>query len=302
MRYSLLNRFQGTLGGSLLGELWCNHLLGKEEGLSAWQQMSFKLTQYLIQSHQLTQPDWEQIFQSQQNCLRANYPVNSAEIALATLPLTVFWHDSFQFLQEQLQQVAAIGQYPADLVEDVLIWGYAIALALREKLDTNRLIAQLLSRFAQAQTPLLAKLEQVDSLLDRGIGLNQAVAQLSGHHPSPQVTIALAFYCFGYTPEDFSLCMARAQQSGYQLPMTAALSSALAGAYNSFSGIPGRWRLWLKRHPASEKIEQQSKQLFSVWAGVYQPDTALVPVIAAVASPQVMQPRPSLQIISQKEP
>ena len=300
MRYSLLSRFYGGLLGNIIGELLSSNCQGKEREISPWSEIVIQTTDTLIKTGNLVQNDWQRIKQNQKN-FPLNRSANSSEAALATLPIALFFHENFNLLQEGLRQARIIWQDQTEVLEDVLLWGYAIALALREKLEAKNIITQIITYPKISQTPLLNKLEQVRSFLERGIGLEQFVTQMSSQCSPSQMPIVLALYCFGYSPEDFYLCVTRAIRGGYQPQITAALTGALAGVYNSYSGIPLNWRIALRKNPLTSSMKQKAKYLFNVWSGVYQPDNIELPNSVAIASPMVIQPRPSLKIISQKE-
>ncbi|NER26144.1 MAG: ADP-ribosylglycohydrolase family protein, partial [Symploca sp. SIO1C4] len=96
------------------------------------------------------------------------------------------------------------------------------------------------------------------------------------------ISIALAFYCFLDTPEDFRLCVSRASLSKYQPQTTAAVCAALSGAYNSVVGIPADWCLGANSLGIGRQRQQLADRLLAVWSGVY--------------SISVPQPRQSLSV------
>ncbi|MGK7877829.1 MAG: ADP-ribosylglycohydrolase family protein [Xenococcaceae cyanobacterium] len=299
MRYSLLSRFQGGLLGSIIGETLVSNYPGQDEKLSNWSKIGISATESLIGSGKIDRTDWQQICHRQKVFEDFKNTANSTEVALATLPVAIFFHESPSLLREQLQHLREIWQHSAEASEDVLIWWYAIALALREKLHASQFITQILDHLEQRSTSLVQQLEQVQTFLAQGTPLEQVVPQLSRQGKPSQTAIALAFYCFGYTPEDFRLCVTRAAQGGCQPQITAALTGALAGVYNSFCGIPVCWRLASQEHRLYRDSYQRAKRLFAVWSGVCEPGISHLPESAAVASPGVIQPRTSLKIISQ---
>ncbi len=307
MRYSLLSRFQGGLLGSILGELWSSNFLRQDwrslpnQKLSPWSEIGICTAESLIRSGKLDPSDWQHIPHCQEVFLDLKNTASSSEAALAILPIALFFHESPSLLREKLEQAAAIWQHSREGSENILVWGYAIALALKEKLDPSQFIAQILDHLGIVETSIGQQLVKVQTFLARGTGLEQVVAQLSRQGKPSQTAIALALYCFGYTPEDFRLCVTRAARTGYQPRRTAALTGALAGVYNSFSGIPACWRLASQRHQIGKETYQRAKRLFAVWSGVYEPDSIDLPQSAAVASPLIIQPRSSLKMISQKE-
>ncbi|MGP0127934.1 MAG: hypothetical protein ACTMUB_01330 [cyanobacterium endosymbiont of Rhopalodia musculus] len=100
MRYSLLNRFQGTFIGSLIGVN-----IGHTSPLHPWWLfLSQAITKRLTQKGRLSLEDWSAItgeqsfFTNTNNC---ELP-NTGEIVLGTLPLIVFFHDAPSLLREQL--------------------------------------------------------------------------------------------------------------------------------------------------------------------------------------------------------
>ena len=139
------------------------------------------------------------------------------------------------------------------------------------------------------------QLLQVQTLLNQQAGLERAIAV------TRSTPIALAFYCFLSSLEDFRLSTLRAAQTDYQPQITTAIAGALSGAYNSISGIPINWRMALSRFEAQQagweitevEMLQVSDALVSVWSGVY--DQLTHPTdsnsLAAIASPRVIKPR-----------
>jgi hypothetical protein len=272
-----------------------------EQKLSPWSRIAIDLSERLIDSGALSAKDWKQIGDRREDFLEGKTIPGSGEVAWAVLPAIFFFHDNADLLQEQLQHLRAIWGLSAETVEDVLIWRYAIALALREKLNPSQAITQILARYQAGRTHLIQQLEQVQTFLHQGTPLEQVAFQMARQGKHDRSEIALAFYCFASTPEDFRLCLMRATRMGKQAALVSALAGALAGAYNSFSGIPLSWRVALQTHPIGQKLARLAIHLFAVWAGVYQSDRVNLVQVAAVASPLVIQPRSSLKIISQGE-
>lgn len=215
-----------------------------------------------------------------------------------TLPIALFFHEDELKLRQQLLQVGEVCHNQPEALEGVLAIAYAIALALTEKLDCTTLIPQVLSYLGPSQTPLVQQLEQVQTLLERGAGLETTLSQLrrdTQRRGEPQghshTSIALAFYCFLTTPEDFRLCVSRAARTRYQPQITSALTGALAGVYNSLIGIPVSWRLTTNHLSSSIHRLQLADRLLDAWAGVYKISASGQIRQLTVAAPQVIQPR-----------
>lgn len=312
MRYSLLSQFRGALLGSLVGEI-----LGSNKGrmpsrllLRAspaqdnqplvapfatqlnWSQIATYGIESLIHCGRLDLEDWQLRSSKVESLSLLKNTASSSEAALATLPIALFFHDDQGKLRQQLQQAAAHWQQ-TDENEGVLAVGYAIALALTEKLNYN-LIPQILNYLGNAQTQLGQQLQQVQNLIDKGATLNTAVhqlrleAKLQGGTDTVSA-IALAFYCFLSTPEDFRLSLSRASRIAYQPQLTSALTGALAGAYNSNIGIPIGWRLEANQINISTQRLKLSEQLFAVWSGAYGVSVIEPLPWAAIAAPRVIR-------------
>jgi ADP-ribosylglycohydrolase len=317
MRYSLLSRFRGALLGSLVGEIITSGGgFGRAMGgslliapkakntqvsqtLSDWGEIASCGTESLIRCGRLDIEDWlHHSGKTQPSLLLLKAAATSSEAAVATLPMALFFHDDEVKLRQQLLKATAVWQRDSEPSEGVLAVAFAIALALTEKLDHATLIPRTLGYLGTSQIPLVQQLEAVQILLEQGAGLDITLTQLRREQvrrnepPNcPYTSIALAFYCFLYTPEDFRLCVTRAALTGYQSQTTAALTGALAGVYNSIIGIPVAWRLAANQISTGVQRLQRADGLFAVWSGVYNVSDSDQYQLAAVAAPRVIQPR-----------
>lgn len=317
MQYSLLSRFRGALLGSFVGEILGSSRIGEQalgklmltapeledaklsKMLSGWSQIADCGTDSLIRCGKFDLEDWL-LYSSmtQPSLLLLKNTASSSEAAVATLPLALFFHEDEVKLRQALLQAAAVWQWDAKTSEEVLAVAFAIALALVERVDCARLISRTLTYLGTSQAPLVQQLELVQNLLKQRAGLDTAVAQLrqhsqiGGESPNhPYLSIALAFYCFLSTPEDFRLSVTRAVRSSYQPEITAALTGALSGVYNSIIGIPTNWCLVAKRINTGIQRLQQADHLLAVWSGVYNVSAVHQYQQAAIAAPHVIQPR-----------
>ncbi|MBZ8182760.1 ADP-ribosylglycohydrolase family protein [Oscillatoria salina] len=315
MRYSLLRRFEGALLGSLIGNFWGNsssttasHQNARpfaNQMLSLESEIGFLGCASLISRGKLNREKWlEEIHLKKDSLLKLKNSASSSETAIAILPAILFFHESPSLLRENLAIAASIWQSPDLDTAEAIAWGEAIALLLREKSDPRNLVKTILNNYLPTEnSPLSQKLALVETLLTKKINLDRAVRELSGQSKSQDLAIPLALYCFCTTPEDFRLCVLRALQTGYAPAKVAALTGAIAGAYNSLSGIPLRWRLATKKHELGRKALQLAASLFAVWSGVYQLENTNEQLLtsAAVGAGGTIKPRPQLQIISQRE-
>lgn len=300
MRYSLLNRFRGAFIGLALGEILSsvgnknlqNRGLPKDSAFSQWGKIARSGAESAIACGRVDLQDWLGRSDLLQEFLLSSnkIEVSSGEVAVATLPVLLFFHDNEIILRDRLTQVLTSWQLSSETIEDVLALGYAIAHALTEQLNPKTLLPQVLGYFANASTPLLEQLGQVQILLEQNASLETVLAQLSRNSPQTTLPIALAFYCFLSTPEDFRLSVIRAAKTSDRSQVTTALTGMLSGAYNSYSSIPLSWRISFN-HTDQQQMLQLADSLLAVWSGVYHVTTVNQCHLSAVAAPHVMLPR-----------
>lgn len=317
MRYSLLSRFQGALLGAAVGEIigaqsqgesmpdWQKLWPGVGYGMTsqmgqvaaAWGSLGLASAQSLIQYGRLDVENWKQ------SCIVAIPGIVTkgegwAGVAIATLPVALFFHEDEAKLRIMLQQ-ATQGWENAPVLEGALAIGYAIAQSLTEKLNPDTLIPQTIAYIQDSfvggtseNGVLVQQLALVQSLLKEGASLEMAVQALGRHHQEeslPSPTIALAFYCFLNTIEDMRLSVSLGARTVQCPQIAAALTGALSGAYNSIAGIPVVWRtpkgqsdvkisespsLWGMK--SASGMLQLGDRLLAAWSGVY--DTADLPI------------------------
>ena len=304
MRYSLSSRFRGVLLGSVLGDAITTQI----------QSSAFSGSQ---------QPDWHNILyyqpsewtnRLQQICLligkqgqlkesiEQQKSWSSGEYAYLVLPIVLFYHENYSLLQQQISKIARDWHWSTEVLEDVLIWGYIVALILREKLDTRNIIGQLLVGVGAKQTPLFQQLRQLELWLSANLSLEQVVKKLADR--TQEWSIPLSLYCFSSTPENFYLSICRATQDRAQAKITAMLTGALAGGYNGIMGIPTAWRKLFYQNLLYREIDRQGKILFANWSGVYpkvwESEESKIKH-KAIAAPGTIQTRSSISVISQQE-
>lgn len=332
MRYSLLNQFQGTLLGVVLGESLGNHCISHitQSGLSLSQlrQMPLSLDSHrwsstpqcygtvllqqvnsLIRWNGLNLEDWQQVLQ-QAVSGETGYSAEDM-LLLSAIPLALFFHDEPTKTHQYLQQVARIDQAERRIQSTEAMRSsfaartiaYTLSCILTHTLYPLHLIPSLLADLefellALGQepeaNPLLPLLHRVQTLLVQNAGLDSAIAHF-GKVPQPNTAIALAFYCFLSTPSDFRLSTLRAIRTGYQLPLTVALTASLSAAYNPVIVTLD----WGDMEAASstvppvtvkDQVIQAADRLFAAWCGVYDP-SQVSQQVPAVAAPNVIRPR-----------
>ncbi|NJO66558.1 MAG: hypothetical protein HC832_03330 [Leptolyngbyaceae cyanobacterium RM1_405_57] len=260
----------------------------------------------------------EQKAASTQSFLQTQSLPIDAGLAIATLPIALFFHADPDQLEQELQQADKL-HHRLELSNAVLAIGYAISLALREQLDPAQLIAEIMEELelkrdrstatpdpSPAQFSFVEQLQFVQTLSQ--VSLSSAIAQLRHYSRKPEVAsdlleIAIAFHCFLSTPEDFRLSVVRAAQL-HKNPQTTCLTAALSGAYNGVSSIPLSWRSALSGDStysplshlwgvASEtELQDLSDQLLAAWSGAFDLAHLLnyPGQTFAIAAPKVIRP------------
>lgn len=327
MQYLLLSRFQGALLGAAIGARLADAVDGGKSPAHRSQALN-------CQSHNLRQVQWEtlrnQLLQTQavhcsgegamqqvaESLIRRGELSREAvqrivpatwdrshnfcrDLLLLTLPVALFYHSEEQLLRAHLQRVIRLCQQIPARIAAVEAVGYAIALALRERLDPTTLIAavtEFLTSPSGEITPqteaLLQLLRRTGELVASRACLDRAVRQLiapSQDERQPQAecwpgAVALGFYCFLSTPEEPILTVQRTLQAASFPKISCLVAGTLSGAYNSSVNFPIEWRCIL---PTTTQYLNLSTHLLAAWSGL---DPAVVSNIETNALPVVTAP------------
>jgi hypothetical protein len=271
MRYSLESRFRGTIIGAFIGDL----ASGSKEQPKNWHEIALLGVESLILRSQLNLDDWIQRQQKQFPHKDISDDV-SLKAIIATLPVALFYFDNTVKLRQNLSQAIAIWDRDLIVRDGTLAVGYAIAQCLTEKLDIKTLIPQTIDFIGETPTALPQTLLKVNNLLLQGAGLERVQGSLSREEKLSKA-IAMAFYCFMSTLEDFRLSILRATDNSNAFsPATGAITGALSGAYNSLTSIPVSWQMKLPAPNSATSRLSNCKQmieladaLVAVWSGAY---------------------------------
>lgn len=285
MRYSLGSRFKGTMLGALLGENTASSHRNQLQGARTlkvtplqWTDMAIECASSLISLGRFDQQDWQKAKQQELTNLEDSYGA-----ILATLPVALFFHENPIKLRHNLLLAAEIWQNEPIVRDGILAVGYAIAQSLTEKLTSISLISQTISFIGETSTDLPQQLLKINNLLEDGAGLERVQTEFSKEEKLSR-SIAVAFYCFLSTLEDFRLSVLRAIHNSHHSQEISAITGALSGAYNSVVGIPITWQVMLVQANSTEgqvsssrRMVELAEALVAVWSGVY--DLALRPVM-----------------------
>ena len=274
MRYSLRSRFQGTFLGSILGERVPFSVETLPVKSLRWVEMAIAGAESLIELGKFDLDDWHK--RQQQEFAHSGSTLDVLpEAILGTLPVALFFHENTIKLRENLLDLTEMWGDDPLIRDGILAVGYAIAQSLGEKLSPVTLIPQIVSFIGETPTGLPQQLSKVNYLLNCQAGLERAQVELIREEKLINM-IAMAFYCFLSTVEDFRLSILRATQNNDSLQGLSAITGALSGAYNSTVGIPVTWQILLvEANSAGEglnRLHQMVKLadvLMAVWSGVY---------------------------------
>ncbi len=233
---------------------------------------------------------------------------SAGELAIATLPIALFYHDNLTQQRHYLAATVAAWGGDERISDAVIVFGYAIAQTIKEQLTPSQFIAQILTYLhvslpesASRSADLISSLESLKRLIADGSGLQSAIAvfQLDAETKLISVEIAIALYCFLQTPDSMFLAVVRAVRLGVKPDIVGALVGALTGAYTSDVGIPAEWHCALKAPFAASKFPQQvqrlSAHLVSAWSGVYHSSNLQEKELPIVTLPWIVR---SQQIVS----
>ena len=267
MYYSLASRFRGTLIGAVLAQNQanqekdiCNTIVASCESLIALGKFDFE--------------DWSERQHMELLLKQPTYQVLETAI-LATLPLALFFHENPVKLRHCLLDLGRIWGDDLIVRDSTLAVSFAVTLAFTEQLTPTMLIPQLVSFIGETTTDLPQKLLKVNELLEQRVSLQQAKSEFSKYEIASNV-VAMGFYSFLATLEDFRLSILLGHQNGIHTQMVSAIAGALSGAYNSTAGIPIPWQIEYSYSKSSitgqntfREMVRLADGLFATWSGLY---------------------------------
>jgi hypothetical protein len=274
MRYSLVNRFRGTLIGAVVGEDLANKNIPQSINSDLWRKMINSGAETFISQGKFDVDDWTQ------HCLEVYTKFqetgnHTPSIILAAIPVVLFFHDNPAQLRKNLLNFSNIWQKSEVLKDGTLALGYAISQSLTEKINPNTVISQIISFIGDVNSQLSQDLNKVDLLLKQDTRLDKSQIGLLKQNKDSQ-SIALAFYYFLSIIEDFPLAILQANNKSNNISSISAITGALSGAYNSIQSIPTYWQLKFSSVRAKEAtlssypiMLELADTILADWSGVY---------------------------------
>lgn len=308
MQSSLTSRFRGTLLGAVLGEVLGENVQQRGPTLrspdwftvdrwgfgskgtpdQSWMQLTLKVAQALTLNHR---------WQSDALPQRVPDSPQQAGLAIATLPLALYYHDDITQLRSHLSALFPSEHGISETRLGIEAITSTLSLALHEKLVPSLLIDQLLSELDLPIDLLFTQqMIQVRNLLLSNACSANAIRQLRTLSPGKTLATAIALYCFLSTPEDPRLSILKAARLGYLPSLTCALVGALSGCYNGLEDLPLHWRRSLATTTSASGTATErnpeiiADQLLVSWLGIVQPAESQLSALA-IAAPRVIRPR-----------
>lgn len=278
MRYLLASRFRGALLGGFLGETLTSSCQPTQLLDTHFAQSVIPGATSLIKLGKFEVDDWLEAYQQRFTDLE---PIT---IIAATIPIALFYHENPVKLHQNLLQL--LKHWDGDLAirDSILAIGYAIAQSLAEQLHPQSIIPQITAFIGETDTQLPQNLLKVHHLLTQKPGLERVLDELGKKNHLCE-EIALAFYYFLSTWEDFRLSVLRAthqhkiapQRSSHLNCQTISIITAvLSGVHNSTASIPINWRVAVSSaHTTTSNLSEISQMLeladalATAWSGVY---------------------------------
>lgn len=351
MQRTLIDRFRGVLLGAVVGNSLGAQTQGKSYQERRWQQSAWSTisdspppllpavllmlygARSLVDQGRWVAQDWSNLCQKVLGDRASD--LTNAEIAIAELPIALFFHEENTKQQQQLQQAFAIlkgnaidGVWHKDSeFLAVQMIGGAIADLLKERFEPTIAIAQMLKQTETIDALWFDQLRQIQTFLENRISLDAVRRDLL---KAPAATnqgnsIISALYSFLATPEEFRLSLLRGALVSDQPELTCTLVGALSGAYNGWSGIPAAWRVVTpslpsiadspnsdffienplppllphRKKPLTSEIVQLADLLLAAWSGVFAPGTIVVTdrQVPAIAAPSVIRSQPDSETV-----
>jgi ADP-ribosylglycohydrolase len=269
MRHSLVSRFRGTLIGTLLSQNQANEEKNTCDAVVASCESLIALGRFDFE-------DWS--VRQQSELIKQSFDQVLETAILATLPLALFFHENPVKLRHYLLDITRIWGDDLIVRDSTLAVSFAVTRSLTEQLTPTALIPQLVSFIGETTTELPQKLLKVNDLLEQRASLQQVKSEFNNYETKTNL-VAIGFYCFLATLEDFRLSILLAHQNGIYSPLVSGIAGALSGAYNSAVGIPISWQLLYSRlkSPTTglnsfREMVRLADGLFATWSGLYNPE------------------------------
>ncbi|MBV6624789.1 MAG: ADP-ribosylglycohydrolase family protein [Rivularia sp. (in: Bacteria)] len=302
MRYSLTNRIRGTFIGGIIGQNLGT--VGLAEPFDC--DLALRGMQSLIARGGFDLEEWNRLEPSLSNKeIAADLMLLS--LVWATLPIALFFHENHSSLRKNL--LLTITNHADPLLRDgILTVCYLIAQSLNDKINTDTLLSEITSFIGETKTGIPKLLQQVNNIIITNAGYSELQNCLNKENNASNA-IAIAFYCFVTTKEDFRLTCLRAVENPQYSRLCGAIAGIISGSHNSMTGIPVTWHLGLDEAKLAQwgltsfsQVVKLADAFVSVWSGAYEvlpqflelqevDKSNLIPPLEAIAAPHIIRLR-----------
>ncbi|MEM7592140.1 MAG: ADP-ribosylglycohydrolase family protein [Cyanobacteria bacterium P01_A01_bin.83] len=190
--------------------------------------------------------------------------------------------------------------------QELVAWHNLLRLVMspQRQLDFALLVEQVRQKLYRKEDLLIDKLQQIVVDVQKSLSLCQLYEELQPFHNDLQIAIALSWFCFISTPQDYKLSVLRAASLDSTIgSVITALTGTLSGAYNGITAIPGNWHRRIRLDSNYDSENQVLQEIYKNWLGIYSINhnqDLYNYQIDAVAICKMIQPRKTLNIISQE--
>jgi len=284
MDYSLFSRFYGCCLGMVLGEEFALQQGARQPPTAQrWSTFPLYWLKALVEAGH-----WELAIAPKAALRSGPEPLSAAELAIATLPITLYFHQDLRQQRRYLWQIRQIREATPDLSHQVLVFAYVVALALRGQLQPTTLVPQILAylnvlaqasdRYPDPSPALVEQFNHLKYLVTKPVPLPIAAQTL--HHPASDPTLAIALYTFLCTPTQWQLTLTRSLTWPATTPPLVILLGLLSGAHNGIFGIPAHWQGAASNLAAfpPDQLAPLVTQVLALWAGVLPGDRPILPL------------------------
>lgn len=302
--YSLLDKFRGAWLGSLIvqkivlekqqieNQLNFSHNTSNLENL--W---SIKNVVSIMQEPKSIPNNWSHNITkliTQENSFRQ---LNASTLIFYILPIVLYYHDSWFDLSIFLSEQGKSLQKSQEEIDNIIVWCYAVRLALRGELDSHNLTERVVLGTGLEQKATIFWLEKVELFCLQGYDTEALLKELSMVNGGE---IALSLFCFLNNSQDFYLTIQQALLLEKKASNISFLSSVLSGAYNGLTGIPANWRNLYQYRDFYQQIMSKTEEMTHEWLGI-DSSKEIHQVSSVITAAKILQPRSQLKIISQQE-
>lgn len=160
--------------------------------------------------------------------------------AARVAPIALYGYRDLEALRVKVETASRITHQDDDAVAGAVGVAFTIAWALREELNPQTLIYDLIKLMREMNSNLEYSLKLVQEIINSNMDTVEGIEEI-GTDGATMRLIPSALLAFLKSPDDFEKTVLAAVNAGGDTDTRAAIAGAISGAYNGLSGIPQRW-------------------------------------------------------------